>query len=377
MTLKFVHTADVHIKKDGDESFTALAEILEKARASKACALFITGDLFEADKYAFDVRHKLRELFESYSEIKILMIPGNHDENSYEKSIHYGSNATILSEKPFEKNTEIDGLSIYGIPFQRGMNLSPIIKKIDDNSKKDKNFPVFLTHGTLIDERLKHILVLMSEYESENDSFYIHGDDFNKTDLPLVLLGHYHDHTMKKYGKTTITYSGSPIPTNIKNSGKRRASLITIDTKKNTVKIDGLFLSSSYNTNKILKSVPGREDTVFKELELFLKESGDPIAYADVKVEGYISIEEKTFQDKLNNINDKHKSKFKKIHIKNTTRQISSIKQYPLVEQFLSKWENEFEKDSSDEKKTEIYLRALELALDAFEETLIKKKASK
>jgi len=47
------------------------------------------------------------------------------------------------------------------------------------------------------------------------------------------------------------------------------------------------------------------------------------------------------------------------------------------VEQFLSKWENEFEKDSSDEKKTEIYLRALELALDAFEETLIKKKASK
>ena len=375
--IKLIHTADVHIKTSGDEGFSALKEILEKTTQSGAKALIITGDLFDNDQAAFQARADIRELFNSFSGIQILMTPGNHDEGSYLKDVNYGSNITLLSEKPFEKTEMIEGLTIYAVPFQRSAEISGAIKAIAKEPKKSETFSILLSHGTLIDQWLKDILVYLSQYEKESESFYIHGDDLKKGPFNLVLLGHYHNFVERNYDKVTVTYSGSPQATNIKNSGKRRASLIGIDTDKKTSKISEIPLSSSFNISEIFRALPGKEDLLGEWIENFAEKNKDTNACVDLKIEGHILISENEFQKNLDQITKKNKSKFKELKLDNRTRMISSLKSNPTVGQFLGIWERELEQSAKSEEEKEIYFKTLALALEAFEESIIKKKSSK
>lgn len=370
--LKFVHTADVHIKSKGDEGYSALEEILKKTSESGAKALFITGDLFESDEASFAVRTDIKELFESFKEINVFLIRGNHDEKSYPSNINYGENSTILSREPFEK-VDYEGLSIYGVPFKRGEKLTPTLKEISGSIDNNDNLKLLLLHGTLIDRWLRDILVFMKDYEKDTDSFYIHGDELEGSALDLVLMGHYHKYTEKNYGNTLVTYCGSPIATSIKNSGPRRASLIDVD-KNRKIKISPITLSSPYIVYEIFKAVPGKEQALMEEIDHFVLKNKDDKAVCEIKVEGYIDTDEKKFDSKIKKLKKDLSKSFKSMEIKNNTRQVRSLHDNAIAYEFLKIWEAKLQGESKDPARKEIYHRALEFALDAFEESILKKR---
>ena len=373
--IKFVHTADVHIKISGDEGFNALREILEKSKQIGAKALFISGDLFDSDKSAFETRTDIRTLFESYPAIKIFMTSGNHDWESYSKNVNYGSNAVVLSEKPFEKSEAIEGFSVYGIPFQKGGDISSVLKIISQKSKDESQFPILLTHGTLIDQWLNDILVYLSQYEKENDSFYIHEEALKGCGLPLILLGHYHNFVERNYENTKAAYCGSPIATSTKNSGRRRASLIQIDAQKQKLQLSEILLSSAFNISTTIKVTPGKEDDIFRQIEEFTAKESDKNASLDLRIEGFTAVGENEFQKRLNDAEKKIRDKFKDISLKNNTRELISLRANPLAKKFLEIWEEEFKRLEKSSKQRDAYYKALEFAFIAFEESLIKKQS--
>ncbi len=370
-TFKLIHTADIHIQSVNDRGFKALEEILKTTNEHKISTLCITGDLFEDDKYAFDVRTDVKELFESYKEVKIILTPGNHDENSYTQNINYGSNVLVLSKKPYDKIRIDKDISIYGIPFQRGRDISKTLDDISKDTEQKDAFSILLTHGTLIDQWLKDILVHLSKYESDRESFFIHSEDFTEYKINLVLMGHYHNFTEKNLDKTLITYAGTPQITSIKNSGKRRVSLIEINLGDRTSKILPVYLNLPYVLQEGLKIIPGREEEVVNEIDK-LVQILDKNAQLSVSVEGFTKISEKDFQDKLNRIEKTYRNRDTEISINNRTKQLSSVSENALAGRFLRMWEDSFLK--SGRKNTFVYNRALELALEAFEETILKKK---
>lgn len=372
--IKLVHTADVHIKDKDSEGFNALKEILEKSAEAKADILIIAGDLFEDDKSAYDVRSEVRELFESYPKLKVFLISGNHDSQSYEKNINYGSNVTLLSEKPFEKALIAEGITLYAVPFERNSNISSALETLSAEASRKDTFNIMASHGTLIDPWLSQVLIYLSNYEKSADSFYIYGEDIEKSALDLVLLGHYHKYTEKNFGKTFVTYSGSPVTTSIKNAGKRRASIITIDSGKKTFKMDPIVLSSPYNISLTFKVFPGKEDKTIKEMEEFAEKNKDKDALLELKIEGYIDSDEKEFGKTVDAFVKRSNGKYKELTVKNSARQISALKTVPVAQQFLQMLEEELPQNAKTETDREIYSKALELALDSFETVLLKKK---
>jgi len=79
--MKILHTADIHLKEYEDERWKALEKLIEIGKKEKVEIFAISGDLFNKDIDAENLRPKIRELF-SYNGFQIILIPGNHDSDS-------------------------------------------------------------------------------------------------------------------------------------------------------------------------------------------------------------------------------------------------------------------------------------------------------
>lgn len=130
--MKFIHIADVHLGFSPDDGkswsekrkadiFRTFTEIMAVAKQMKIDLVLIAGDLFHRQPLLKELQ-QINYIFEQISEIKVVIIAGNHDflsANSNYRNFEFAKNVTFLKSNEIESvyfpqfQTEVYGLSYW------------------------------------------------------------------------------------------------------------------------------------------------------------------------------------------------------------------------------------------------------------------------
>lgn len=224
--MRILHSADVHLNKVGDERWQALGELLSASRKEKVNLLVISGDLFDLDVDAETLRPDIRALF-SNNNFEILIIPGNHDKNSYSSSMYFGENVRILNQKPYSI-ADYPDVRLIGFPF-KDIGDDELIAEIRNLSEvclpDRKNILIF--HGELLDS-----FYSPDEFGSEGMHRYmpVRLSYFSGLGLDYVLAGHFHSRfdVRKIDEKSYFIYPGSPVSITRRETRERKADVFDL-----------------------------------------------------------------------------------------------------------------------------------------------------
>ena len=226
--IKILHTSDIHLREYNDDRWQTLKSLLKIAKKESVDLFTISGDLFNADINAEHLRHNLRELF-SNNGFKIVIIPGNHDTNSYgtkESGLYFGSDVSIIYN--LIEPIEYEKVRIWGYPFE-AIGEKVFLERID--SIKDKLTPdkcnILLYHGELLDAFFSR-----NEFGEEGDDRYMPTklSFFKNLNFSYILAGHFHSRfeVWKPNEQSFFIYPGSPISITRREKGVRKVNLLEV-----------------------------------------------------------------------------------------------------------------------------------------------------
>jgi DNA repair exonuclease SbcCD nuclease subunit len=349
--MKFIHTADIHIKKGDNKGFEILDWIEEKAEYENCDIVIISGDLFHKGHTAQDLRSKVREIFEKNKRIKFIILPGNHDREAYNDQTFYGDNTIILSETPYT-SININGINIIGIPHQEG-----IISNILSDIRTCPLNTILVIHGSLLAPWIKELYI---DREVEEMGFTLSEIEDKAC---YIALGHNHSRfDFHPINNRYIVYPGSPNATSIKDIGERKVALVDIipgEGVKNfkPIPVDiGLFWE-----RRSFYSFLGEEDKLINDMDKYLSETyEDKRKGVVIQIDGFVEMGEKEFVYRINRVIDLYKNRFFEIKVENNTAFYGDISKNSFVNTFIRKL------NEKRAKKDEIYKEALRLFLEGF-----------
>lgn len=349
MGTKFIHTADIHLRRDEPFRLDILSWIISKAK-QLADALIIAGDLFENDTEASFLRDKVREIFEKAIPLPVLIIPGNHDYLSYSSETHYGENVILLYNEPSQ--VSIKGVRVSGIPFQPQLNFTQCMERLESEPKSD----LVIAHGTLYDRKSSNIYTELGDdakympiyrWEIENRTRYL-------------ALGHYHSKfTHLTFNGTEVVYPGSPLVTSRRSIGERSLALVKTEGKQ--VEVERVHVEVSPHWERVEWMVfPGKEEEKLREIEEEIKGRSGKKIMLQGDIKGSIKMSETEFRRRVKQIEESCRSGFEEIHLSCHIKHWVNIMQNPTVSLFVKKLQSK----ECDEMLKD---KALELALSALE----------
>lgn len=223
--MKILHTADLHLREYEDDRWKALQKVIEIGKREDIKILAISGDLFDKGISAEDLRPKIRELF-SNNGFRIVLIPGNHDCDSYESGMYFGGDTHILSDlsSPFEYKD----VRIWGMPFEpiEGERILMKLRSLANNLTADKK-NILLLHGELLDAFFSR-----RDFGDEGEERYmpVKLSYFKDLNINYVLAGHFHSNfdvrTLENGGY--FVYPGSPISISKREIGQRKVNIFEV-----------------------------------------------------------------------------------------------------------------------------------------------------
>ncbi|MHC5038794.1 MAG: metallophosphoesterase family protein [Planctomycetota bacterium] len=223
--MKILHTADVHLKAFQDERWKALEHLIERGKSEGIGLFAISGDLFDKDVDAENLRHKIRALF-SGTGYPIAIIPGNHDAESFPPDLYFGADVVLFTG--LDKPLELDEVRIFGLPFEplEGMDLLAKLHAARPRFTDDKK-NILLYHGELLDA-----VFARGDFGEEGENRYMPAKlaYFKDLNLDYVLAGHFHsrfDIRVIEPGRFFV-YPGSPVSITRKETGLRKANLFEV-----------------------------------------------------------------------------------------------------------------------------------------------------
>ncbi len=228
--MKILHTADIHLKEYEDERWKALQELIEIGKKEKVEIFVISGDLFNKDIDAESLRPKIRELF-SDNGFQMILIPGNHDSDSYKSGMYFGENTTILAG--LEDCFEHKEVRICGIPFEPigGEKILHKLRFFRDrfiSDKKKKN--ILLYHGELLDTFFSR--KSRKDFGDEGEERYMPAklSYFKDLNIDYVLAGHFHSNFQLRRLENGgyFVYPGSPLSLTKRETGQRRVNILEL-----------------------------------------------------------------------------------------------------------------------------------------------------
>ena len=86
--MRILHTADIHLREYEDDRWKTLKKLIEIGKEEEVEIFVVSGDLFDKGIDAETLRPKIREIF-SNNGFKIILIPGNHDSESYKSGMYF------------------------------------------------------------------------------------------------------------------------------------------------------------------------------------------------------------------------------------------------------------------------------------------------
>jgi DNA repair exonuclease SbcCD nuclease subunit len=221
--VKLLHTADIHLREYQDERWEALQKLIEVGRQNKVEIFTICGDLFDKGVDAEDLRPQIREVF-SNTGFKVLIIPGNHDSDSYKSGMYFGEDVLVLGSSPFEYGD----IRVVGIPFEpiQGEELLRRIRTLTEVLEPNKK-NILLCHGELLDAFFSTV-----DFGAEGEGRYMPFklSYFDGVNVDYVLAGHFHskfDVWQLKNGGYFV-YPGSPVSITMREVGQRKVNLFEI-----------------------------------------------------------------------------------------------------------------------------------------------------
>lgn len=275
--MRILHTADLHLRKEGDERWNTLQGLIRTAKEEKADVFIISGDLFDKGVDAATLRPRIRQLF-SHTPFKIVIIPGNHDRESFQKGLDFGREVVVLSglHSPLEQ----EGIKIWGMPFEPlkgkellrklrgwGMSLSPHFQHI------------LLFHGELLDA-----FYTPKDFGDEGEERYmpVKLSYFEGFNIDYVLCGHFHSKfDVRKLSEGGyFVYPGSPISITQREIGQRKVNLFEMGDPPEEFPLDSPHFEKveiefdPFKDENPLKTVEERFDSLHPEAKAILKISG-------------------------------------------------------------------------------------------------------
>lgn len=223
--MKILHTADIHLREYGDNRWKTLQKLIEVGKREKIEIFVMSGDLFDKGIDAEKLRPKIREIF-SDTGFKIVLIPGNHDSNSYSSGMYFGKDVVIITDlnSPFQYKD----LKIWGIPFEH-VEREKILQKIHSlgnyltKEKKD----ILLYHGELLDAFFSR-----TDFGDEGEERYmpVKLSYFKDLKIDYVLAGHFHSSfdVRRLENGGYFVYPGSPISITKRERGQRKVNIFEV-----------------------------------------------------------------------------------------------------------------------------------------------------
>ncbi len=280
--MKILHTADIHLREYEDERWKALCKLIEIGNEHNIDIFIVGGDLFNKDYDADNLRPKIRDLFTNCG-FKVVIIPGNHDSESYKSGFYFGEDATILDDlkEPYCN----EDVNIWGLPFEPigGEKILDKLRSIKNSFTKDKK-NILLFHGELTD-----IFYSRKDFGEEGEERYmpIKLSFFNDLNIDYVLAGHFHKNfdvmTLENGGY--FVYPGSPISITKRETGQRKVNIFELGEAPKEILLDTPYYEAiTIELDPFLQSNP---------LEIIKEELNDIKANAKVilTVTGYVNSE--------------------------------------------------------------------------------------
>jgi len=350
--MKILHTADIHLREYGDERWEALQELIEIGKKEKIGILVICGDLFDKGINAENLRPKIRELF-SNNGFKIIIIPGNHDKDSYKGGLYFGDDTVILSNSPLEFNN----VRIMGIPFEEAMQREDILSKLCSlkNTLTSDKKNILLFHGELLDAFFSR-----RDFGEEGEGRYmpVRLSYFKDLNVDYVLAGHFHSNLEVKLLETGgyFVYSGSPVSITKRETGQRKVNIFEIGKPPKEYPLNTFHFEEI-----ILELDPFKDKQPLEVIKKRLKELGAE-AKAILTVKGYINSKEiqLTETELVNQI--KEIGKEKRIEVYCKFRDIRTILEDDIFKMFIKKLK---ESNFEEQKKKHMRNIAIKALMEA------------
>lgn len=233
--MRILHTADLHLQTEGDSRWNALQTIIQVARSENVDLLVISGDLFDSGIEAESLRPGIRSIF-SNTGFDTIVIPGNHDKDSYGEGLYFGDEITILSNTtPLEKYKEV---RIVGIPFEQMISreLLARMRSLKDTLTPEKK-NILLYHGELLDAFFSR-----DDFGDEGTGRYmpLKLSYLEGLNVDYVLAGHFHSKFLvrKLENNGYFVYSGSPISITRRETGIRKVNIFDVGSPPKDYNID-------------------------------------------------------------------------------------------------------------------------------------------
>ena len=236
--MKILHTADIHLREYKDERWETLCKLIEIGKGDDIDIFIVSGDLFNKDFDADNLRPNIRDLFTNCG-FKVVIIPGNHDSESYKSGFYFGEDAIILDD--FKKPFCNGDINIWGLPFEpiEGEKILEKLRSLRDKFTKDKK-DILLFHGELTD-----IFFSRKDFGEEEEERYmpIKLSFFDDLNIDYVLAGHFHKNfdVMRLKNEGYFVYPGSPISITKRETGQRKVNIFELGEAPKDFLLDTLY----------------------------------------------------------------------------------------------------------------------------------------
>lgn len=277
LTLKILHTSDLHLTEKASERWDALDEIVKIASNRQVSALVIVGDLFDHNVEADKLRARLRAIFGG-SDFQTIILPGNHDHKAYRSGLYFGENVSVITT--WEKPISVGGAFIWGLPYERlsGERLVSRLRKIA-GLMKPENINFLLFHGELLDAYFSR-----NDLGDEGDLRYmpVKLSYFEPLPIQYVLAGHFHSRytSWQLPGDGLFIYPGSPVAVTRREIGRRVVNLIEqgqdpLEIPLNTHHYEKVIISlDPFNTEDPLSMLDQKMRKIHAESKVILTVEG-------------------------------------------------------------------------------------------------------
>ena len=352
--MKILHTADIHLRKYKDERWETLRRLIKIGKKEKVEIFVISGDLFDKDINAEHLRGKIRETF-SNNDFKIVLIPGNHDSDSYKSGMYFGEDTIILTD--LKDCFEYKDVRICGLPFEpiKGEEILNRLHFLASKFTFDKR-NILLYHGELLDAFFSR-----KDFGEEGEERYmpVKLSYFKDLNIDYILGGHFHSKfdARRLENGGYFVYPGSPISITKRETGQRKVNIFEVGSPP-----EEYLLDTPYFEEVNLKFDPFKDKNPLKTVEKYF-ENFKPQARIILAIKGYINGKEiKMSESKLVN-------RIKKITLnrcfeppKFEFKDIQTILEDDLFRKFLNKLK---QADYNEEKKRQICDVAVKAMIEA------------
>lgn len=239
-TIKFLHTADIHLGRPlksaskapdhltelfNDASYKALKNIFDQAIERDLDFVVISGDLYDSEARSVKASRNFLEQCQRLAEynIPVYIISGNHDPGGKElEPFDYPDNVYFYPSEEVETNnykadTERTLARIIGQSYRSNFESR---KMYSYYTVPDKNhFNLGLIHTQLNPDNRRYVPISQTELKEKDDIHY-------------WALGHIHQPLVLNSSSPALVYAGTPQGHNISEVGVKGCFIVEVSTNK-------------------------------------------------------------------------------------------------------------------------------------------------